>query len=40
MDAIDGFPEAKRGAIVESPPHSGWQFEHARNPMGHSGAQP
>src|SRR6266852_6045689 len=31
MDAIDGFPEAKRGAIVESLPHSGWQLlEHLR----------
>jgi hypothetical protein len=31
MDAIDGFPEAKRGAFVESLPHSGWQLlEHAR----------
>jgi DinB superfamily len=31
MDAIDGFPEAKRGAFIESLPHSGWQLlEHVR----------
>lgn len=31
MDAIEGFPEAKRGAYVEGLPHTGWQLlEHAR----------
>jgi hypothetical protein len=31
MDAIDGFPEAKRGTYVEGLPHTGWQLlEHAR----------
>jgi hypothetical protein len=31
MDAIDGFPEAKRGAFVEGLPHTGWQLlEHVR----------
>jgi hypothetical protein len=31
MDAIDGFPEAKRGAYVKSLPHTGWQLlEHVR----------
>jgi len=31
MDAIDGFPEAKRGAFAEGLPHTGWQLlEHAR----------
>jgi hypothetical protein len=31
MDAIDGFPEAKRGAFVTGLPHTGWQLlEHAR----------
>jgi hypothetical protein len=31
MDAIDGFPEAKRGAFVEGLRHTGWQLlEHAR----------
>ncbi len=31
MDAIEGFPEAKRGAFVEGLPHTGWQLmEHAR----------
>ena len=31
MDAIDGFPEAQRGAFIESLPHSGWQLvEHVR----------
>jgi hypothetical protein len=31
MDAIDGFPEAKRGSFVEGLPHTGWQLmEHAR----------
>ena len=31
MDAIEGFPEAKRGAFAESLPHTGWQLlEHAR----------
>jgi len=31
MDAVDGFPEAKRGTFVEGLPHTGWQLmEHAR----------
>jgi hypothetical protein len=31
MDALDGFPEAKRGAFVEGLPHTGWQLmEHVR----------
>jgi hypothetical protein len=31
MDAIDGFPEGKRGAFIESLPHTGWQLlEHVR----------
>ncbi len=31
MDAIEGFPEAKRGAFVEGLPHTGWQLlEHVR----------
>ena len=31
MDAIEGFPEAKRGTFVEGLPHTGWQLlEHAR----------
>jgi hypothetical protein len=31
MDAIDGFPEAKRGTYVEGLPHTGWQLlEHVR----------
>jgi DinB superfamily len=31
MDAIDGFPEAKRGAYVEGLPHTAWQLlEHVR----------
>lgn len=31
MDAIEGFPEAKRGAYVEGLPHTGWQLlEHMR----------
>lgn len=31
MDAIEGFPEAKRGAYVEGLPHTGWQLlEHVR----------
>jgi DinB superfamily len=31
MDAIDGFPEAKRGTFVEGLRHTGWQLmEHAR----------
>jgi hypothetical protein len=31
MDAMDGFPEAKRGTFVEGLPHTGWQLlEHAR----------
>jgi len=30
-DAIEGFPEAKRGAFVAELPHTGWQLlEHAR----------
>jgi hypothetical protein len=31
MDAIEGFPEAKRGTFVEGLRHTGWQLlEHAR----------
>jgi len=31
MDALDGFPEAKRGTFVEGLPHTGWQLmEHVR----------
>ena len=31
MDALDGFPEAKRGAFVEGLKHTGWQLmEHVR----------
>ena len=31
MDAIEGFPEAKRGAFVEGLQHTGWQLmEHVR----------
>jgi hypothetical protein len=31
MDAIEGFPEAKRGTYVEELPHTGWQLlEHVR----------
>ena len=31
MDAINGFPEAKRGTYVQGLPHTGWQLlEHAR----------
>jgi hypothetical protein len=31
MDALDGFPEAKRGSFVEGLPHTGWQLlEHSR----------
>lgn len=31
MDAIEGFPEAKRGAFIEGLPHTGWQLlEHVR----------
>jgi len=30
-DAIEGFPEAKRGAFIEGLPHTGWQLlEHSR----------
>jgi len=30
-DAIEGFPETKRGAYVEGLPHTGWQLpEHVR----------
>jgi hypothetical protein len=31
LDAIEGFPEAKRGTFVEGLPHTGWQLmEHVR----------
>ena len=31
MDALEGFPEAKRGAFIAGLPHTGWQLlEHAR----------
>ena len=31
MDALDGFPDAKRGSFVEGLPHTGWQLiEHVR----------
>jgi hypothetical protein len=31
MDALDGFPAAKRGAYAQGLPHTGWQLlEHAR----------
>jgi hypothetical protein len=31
MDALDGFPEAKRGAFMEGMRHTGWQLlEHVR----------
>jgi len=31
MDAVEGFPEAKRGAYVAELPHTGWQLlEHLR----------
>ena len=31
MDAVEGFPEAKRGAFVAGLPHTGWQLlEHSR----------
>ena len=31
MDAIEGFPEAKRGAFIAGLPHTGWQLlEHSR----------
>ena len=31
IDALDGFPEAKRGAFVEGLKHTGWQLmEHVR----------
>jgi hypothetical protein len=31
LDAIEGFPEAKRGAYVQGLPHTAWQLlEHAR----------
>ena len=31
MDAVEGFPQAKRGAFVAGLPHTGWQLlEHAR----------
>jgi len=30
-DAVEGFPEAKRGAFIAGLPHTGWQLlEHAR----------
>lgn len=31
MDAVEGFPEAKRGAFISGLPHTGWQLlEHSR----------
>jgi hypothetical protein len=31
MDAVEGFPEAKRGAFIAELPHTGWQLlEHCR----------
>lgn len=31
MDAVEGFPEAKRGTFVAGLPHTGWQLlEHSR----------
>ncbi len=31
LDAVEGFPEAKRGAFVAELPHTGWQLlEHVR----------
>ena len=31
MDAVEGFPEAKRGAFIAGLPHTGWQLlEHSR----------
>jgi hypothetical protein len=31
MDALEGFPETKRGAFAEGLPHTGWQLmEHVR----------
>jgi hypothetical protein len=31
MDALDGFPEAKRGTYAQGLPHTGWQLlEHVR----------
>jgi hypothetical protein len=31
MDALEGFPEAKRGTYAQGLPHTGWQLlEHAR----------
>jgi hypothetical protein len=31
MDAIDGFPEGRRGSFAQGLPHTGWQLlEHAR----------
>ena len=31
MDAVNGFPEAKRGAFIAGLPHTGWQLlEHSR----------
>lgn len=31
MDAVEGFPEAKRGAFIAGLPHTGWQLlEHCR----------
>ena len=31
MDAVEGFPEAKRGTYVQGLPHTGWQLlEHVR----------
>src|SRR5215470_5870309 len=31
IDAVEGFPEAKRGAFISGLPHTGWQLlEHSR----------
>lgn len=31
MDAVEGFPEAKRGTFISGLPHTGWQLlEHSR----------
>src|SRR5207248_11179129 len=31
IDAVEGFPEAKRGAFIAGLPHTGWQLlEHSR----------
>ena len=35
MDALEGFPEAKRGTFVTGLPHTGWQLlEHTRIAQG------